>query len=267
MLIARKPKQIPERLCHYTSFEAMKSILANQDGKGICFWAFSNRYKNDEQEIRMGKYMLNRILNSDSFTTASLLHSFRGYDNSASVSFMEGEVNQHMLDVYGHVRLEFDLRGLGTGLLGGGLIECEYIPENELKEYADEYCYLICKTYNSIPSLQKKYGKVSTPPIEKLINFIMMENDIMTKVLGLKEMKWSEEKEWRKVIELKNGVEVLTHNGKPYTKYYLDKTFLTGVTLFCSNNNIDVARNEVNDITNYLSDKGYQVKVRLEVFK
>lgn len=267
MLISRLQRQIPERLCHYTSVEALKSILANQDGKGICFWAFSNRYKNDKQEIRMGKYMLNRILNSDSFTTASLLHSFRGYDNSASVSFMEGEVNQHMLDVYGHVRMEFDLRKLGIGILHSGLINCEYIAESELEEYADEYCYLICKTYNSIPSLQKKYGKVSTPPIEKLINFIMMENDIMTKVLGLKEMKWSEEKEWRKVIELKNGVEVLTHNGKPYTKYYLDKSFLTGVTMFCTSDTADVTRNEVNEIIQYLSDRDYQAIVRLEVLK
>ena len=46
---------MPERLSHYTNKEALKSILSDQEGKGICMRAFSNRCKNDEQEIRMGE--------------------------------------------------------------------------------------------------------------------------------------------------------------------------------------------------------------------
>ena len=61
MLQSRIQKQIPERLSHYTNLEALKSILSDQDGKGICFRAFSNRCKNDDQEIRMGEYMLKRV--------------------------------------------------------------------------------------------------------------------------------------------------------------------------------------------------------------
>ena len=138
MLQSRIQKQIPERLSHYTNLEALKSILSDQDGKGICFRAFSNRCKNDDQEIRMGEYMLKRVREVLP-TSASLLNQFGGYEDSGSISFMEGEVNQHMLKEYGCYRLEFDLRGIGVGLLARGLIDCEYVPESELEEFADEY--------------------------------------------------------------------------------------------------------------------------------
>ena len=266
MLQSRIQKQIPERLCHYTSLEALKSILSDQDGKGICFWAFSNKYKNDDQEIKMGEFMLQRILSSESSPKASLLHQFGGYENTASVSFMEGDVNQHMLDMYGHYRLEFDLRKLGIGILTDGLIDCEYVAEDELKEYADEYRDMFCNTYNSIPRLQEKYGMKSPVVLDRLTSFIAMENDIMTKVLGLKEQKWSEEKEWRKVMAFKKGAEVFEFNGKPYTKLYLKKKFLTGITVFSRPDALDKAHNDVKEIKEYISTRGYKAKVRVEVF-
>ena len=42
MLQKKKKKQIPERLSHYTNLEALKSILSDQDGKGILrvLWKF-----------------------------------------------------------------------------------------------------------------------------------------------------------------------------------------------------------------------------------
>ena len=194
MLQLRIQKQIPERLSHYTKIEALKSILSDKEGKGICLWAFSNKYKNDDQEIKMGEYMLQRV-RAVLPTSASLLNQFGGYESSASISFMEGEVNQHMLKKYGNYRLEFNLRDIGVGLLTGGLIDCEYVSESELEMYADEYCELISSTFNSIPALQDKYGKISGPPINNLIGFIQMELDIMGKVFCVKEQKWSEEKE------------------------------------------------------------------------
>lgn len=125
MLQSRIQKQIPERLSHYTTLEALKSILSDEEGKGICLWAFSNKHKNDDQEIKMGEYMLKRVRKALS-TKSSLLHQLSGYENTASVSFMEGDVNQHMLDVYGRYRLEFDLRKVGIGILSEGLVDCEY---------------------------------------------------------------------------------------------------------------------------------------------
>ena len=232
----------------------------------MCLWAFSNRHKNDDQEIRMGEYMLKRILNFYSFPKASLLHQFGGYENTASFSFMEGDVNEHMLK-YGHYRLEFDLRELGIGLLTDGLIDCEYVPEKKLEQYANEYCEMICHTYNSIPDLQKKYGKTSAPPINNLIPFIMMENDIMTKVLGLKEQKWSEEMEWRKIFTFKNDSEIHYYEGKPYIEYYLDKHFLTGITVFYKKGGLEEAQNDSDEIRSYISERGYDARVKVEAFR
>lgn len=265
MLQSRIQRKIPERLSHYTNIEALKSILSDQEGKGMCLWAFSNRHKNDDQEIRMGEYLLKRILETPSFPKASLLHQFGGYENTASFSFMEGEVNKHMLE-YGSFRLEFDLRELGVGILAGGLIDCEYVPESDLKEYADEYCNMICQTYNSILDLQKKFGKISSPPINNLISFFMMENDIMTKVLGLKEQQWSEEMEWRKVFEFKNKDEIRYHEGKPYIEYYLDKHFLTGITVFYKNGGLEEAQCNADDIQKYIFERGYKADVKTERF-
>ena len=266
MLQARIQKQIPERLSHYTTLEALKSILSDEKGKGIILWAFSNKCKNDDQEIRMGEYMLKRVREA-LHTNVSLLHEFSGYDNTASVSFMEGDVNQHMLDLYGHYRLEFDLRKKRIGFLTGDLVDCEYVAESELEEYADEYCEMISSTFHSIPILQEKYGKMSPPPINNLIDFLMMEMDIMAKVICLKEQKWSDEKEWRKVFELKPGKPIYYYNGKPYMEYCLDKSFLTGVTVFSKSDNLEKAKVDAGSIAHYISERGYDADVRVEVFE
>ena len=265
MLQSRIQRQIPERLSHYTNLEALKSILSDKEGKGICLWAFSNKCKNDDQEIKMGKYMLKRVREVLP-TNASLLNQFGGYDSSASISFMEGEVNKHMLE-YGQYRIEFDLRDIGVGLLTDGLVNCEYVAENELKEYADEYCELIGGTFNSIPALQDKYGKFSAPPINNLIGFIQMELDIMGKVFCVKEKKWSEEKEWRKVMQLNDEAKILYNNGKPYVEYYLDKEKLTGITVICSPDTIDKAKKDADDIRYYINDRGYKAEVKVEIFE
>lgn len=257
---------MPERLSHYTNIEALKSILSDEGGKGICLWAFSNKFKNDDQEIIMGEYMLKRVREVLP-TNASLLHQLSGYENTASVSFMEGDVNQHMIDEYGRFRLEFDLRSIGIGILSNGLVDCEYVDANELKVYADEYCALISNTLKSIPELQKKYGKTSAPPINNLIEFIMMEQDIIAKVFCLKEFKWRDEQEWRKVFELKNDTNIHYLNGKPYVEYYLDKSFLTGITVFCTSDIMDKAREDADEINNYISERGYKADVRVELFE
>lgn len=266
MLQSRIQRQIPERMSHYTSIEALKSILSDEKEKGICLWAFSNKCKNDDQEIKMGEYMLMRVREA-LHAKASLLHEFGGYDNTASVSFMEGDVNQHMLDEYGHYRLEFDLRKIGIGLIPGGLVDCEYVAENELEEYADEYCEMISSTLNSIPALQDKSGKMSAPPINNLFNFLMMEMDIMGKVVCLKEQKWSDEKEWRRVIELKPKESVRLFNGKPYMEYYLDKSYLTGITVFCTSDTLDKGRKDADEITNFISERGYKADVKVEIYE
>lgn len=266
MLQSRIQRSIPERLSHFTDLAALKSILSDQEGKGICFRAFSNKCKNDDQETKMGEYMLNRV--REVIPCASILDRFSGYENSASISFMEGDVNEHMLEKYNPYRLEFDLRVIGVGFLAGGLVDCEYEPMSQLEEYANEYCKMISSTFNSIPDLQAKHGKISHPALDNVVSFLMMEHDIMQKVFCLKEQQWSKEREWRLVFELKpDNPNLRYHNGKPYIEYYLDKRLLTGITVFCSENNKGQAQKDANDIKKYVSDRGYNVKVRVEVFE
>lgn len=264
MLQSRIQKQIPKRLSHYTTIEALKSILSDNEGKGICLRAFSNKCKNDDQELKMGEYMLNRVRSALS-THASLLHCLRGYENSASVSFMEGDVNQHMLDTYGRYRLEFDLRKIGIGVLFNGLVDCEYVSENDLKEYANEYCKMIRRALNSIPKLQERYGKMSAPSFYKTIDFLMMEQDIIAKVFCMKELKWRDEQEWRMVLGVNDNV-IHYYDGKPYVEYFLDKTELTGITVFCTNGNLKAAQNDASEIECYISERGYNADVRVELF-
>lgn len=266
MLQSRIQKQIPERLSHYTNKEALKSILSEKEGKGICLWAFSNRHKNDDQEIRMGEYMLKRVKGVLP-TNASLLNRFGGYENSASISFMEGEVNQHMLKEYGRYRLEFDLREIGVGVFSGGFVDCEYVAENELEEYADEYCEMINSTYKSIPVLQEKYGKFSIQPINNLFGFIQMELDVIGKVFCLKEQKWSEEREWRLVFGLNDSDNIHYHNRKPYVECYLDKSMLTGITVFCTSDTLDKSKDDAGSIAHYISERGYNAIVKVKVFE
>lgn len=266
MLQSRIQRPIPERLSHYTDLAALKSILSDQEGKGICFRAFSNKCKNDDQETKMGEYMLNRVREVIPF--ASILDRFSGYENSASISFMEGDVNGHMLEKYDSYRLEFDLRAIGVGFLSGGLVDCEYEPISQLEAYANEYCKMISSTFYFIPDLQAKYGKFSQQALNNVVSFIMMENDIMQKVFCLKEKQWSDEREWRIVLSLKPDDDNVQYcNGKPYLNYYFDKNLLTGVTVICSKDNKDQAQKDANDIKKYVSDRGYNAKVRVEVFE
>ena len=93
-----------------------------------------------------------------------------------------------------------------------------------------------------------------------------MENDIMTKVLGLKEQQWSEEMEWRKVFTFKKDSEIHHYEGKPYIEYYLDKHFLTGITVFYKNGGLEEAQSYADDIKKYILERGYNAKVRIERF-
>ena len=181
---------------------------------------------------------------------------------------MEGEVNQHMLKEYGRYRLEFDLRAIGVGVFSGGFVDCEYVAKENLDKYADKYCEMISSTFKSIPALQEKYGKFAAPAINKVSDFIKMELDIMGKVFSVKEEKWSKEKEWRKVFLLKpNGDNTHYFNEKPYIKFYLNKTTLTGITVFCSAKTLGEAQKDADDIADFITERGYNAKVRVELFE
>lgn len=267
MLQSKIQDPIPERLSHHTNLNACKSILSGPNAKGICFWVISNQCKNDNQEIKMGKYMHERI--KEVAFKHSLLRQFNGYESSASLSFMEGESTTGMIEKYGNIRLEFDLRKhVSLGALTGGFMNCEYVAEDEIVEYADEYCALLKHQQDSIPKLQEKYGVHSPFAFNAMADFLMMEADIMYKVFTIKEKKWSEEKEWRQVLQLREGdTDVkLTPDGRPYKEFFLPKEALTGVTILYQQEPfryMDVKH----ELEPFLKEKGYNVPLKTQLIR
>lgn len=265
MLSSKIQAPIPDRLSHHTKLDACKSILSDANGKGICFWVISNQFKNDDQEIKMGKYMHERI--KEVALEHSLLQQFGGYESSASLSFMEGESTSGMIEKYGNIRLEFDLRKhVSLGPLSGGFMNCEYVAEDELVAYADEYCALLKHQQESIPKLQEKYGTHSSFAFNALSGFLMMEMDIMYKVFTIKEKNWSEEKEWRQVLLLKEDDKDIkyTPDGRPYKEFYLPKEALTGVTILYQKEPFEFIKDK-QELDFFLKSKGYNVKVKTQL--
>lgn len=247
MLVTKVQQKIPSKLCHHTSLDALFGILGKDN---ICFWAVSNLRKNDDQEIQMGEYMLNRV--REVVPNLSLLQKFGGYYESASISFMEGDSDAQMISKYGRYRLEFDLRGhVSHGPFTGGFMMCEYVCTDELEAYADEFCD--CITH---------YIQLAPENVGALMEAVSMEYDAMYKVFTIKEEQWSNEKEWRQIVHLKEGEEDVyyTKEGKPYKNYYFPKEALTGVTIFCKSN--EDYSSEIQKIKSFLKLQGYDVPVR-----
>ena len=125
----------------------------------------------------------------------------------------------------------------------------------------------IHQKYCGIPVFEFKEKKTPTLDATKLkVDLKQMELDIMGKVFCLKEQQWSEEREWRKVMTLNDNANIHYHNGKPYVEFYLDKKYLTGITVFCTPDTKDNAQKGVEDIRNYIHDRGYKADVKVEVF-
>lgn len=55
-------------------------------------------------------------------------------------------------------------------------------------------------------------------------------------------------------------------NKKPYVEYYLDKKYLTGITVICSPNTKGGAQKNADDISNYISERYFDALVGVEVF-
>ena len=250
MLESKERRPIPACLSHHTTLEACKSILSDNDGKGICLRIVSNKHKNDEQEIKMGEKLFKRI--REIVPEKSLLSKFKGYEDSASLSFMEGESTIGMLEKYGNIRMEFDLRNyIPRGLLG--YVDCEYISENNFEEYINDYCDFLKPICNNLTILGN------------LLLFCMLEIDIMQKVFAIKEEKWSEEKEWRIIEQLQDHDSdiYLTSEGKPYKNFYLSKDSLTGITILCSKDSLE-CEGEKLELENYLKQKGYNISIKVQ---
>lgn len=78
-------------LGHHTNLAAALSILSDIGANRICLRAVSNAYKNDKNEIVLGKRVLKRVRSE--VPQDSMLHKL-SYKNTGSVSFTAAEADE-----------------------------------------------------------------------------------------------------------------------------------------------------------------------------
>lgn len=266
MIVDITLRSIPELLSHHTHFDSACSILGVLNEKDeICIRAVSNKTKNDPDEIKMGGYMHQKVceyLNANG--RKSTLQQFRGYEDSGSVSFTEGKSSVYMIENYGNIRLDFDLRNVSS--IHKYFYECEYVDKNDIVDYTNEYISRFKSNWNNIVSAKNSSSNDSVWRFA--INRIVMEEDIMAKVFSIKEKQWECEKEWRIIESLNENDTYILYNNeeRPYKNVYISKSALKSVVVFCKVKNIP------NGIRNFLAirkifrEKGYSAKLKLRTY-
>lgn len=228
-------KKIPPILGHHTKYEALCSILTNGIGKDreICLWAFSNMCKNDPEEINMGLRLQSLVDEKlKTISNAFMFQKAGGYKDSASLSFMEGESTVYMKKEYGSFRLNFDLHEIENfGLTD--FLDCEYVAASELDSYGREYADMVLERYSELHDKKDSLNRFSPEHmVAKFIDYLYMDIDLFRKPLIIKDARWSKEREWRKLIQIKaTDEDVFYQGGKPYKKVYYPLSSLKDITI------------------------------------
>ena len=214
---------IPPRLYHYTSASNAMSILTSGIGGGeeICFWLKNCKEKNDEEEISLGKRLVDDVRNYlEKLGMHSMLEQITIQEELVFAnSFTEAKVNQHMIDEYGNVRLEFDFRDYEHKR---DLEKCQYLNESDVAELTELYI----SDFKSVKGIRNPGAAIFR--IEK-------EWDIISKIATLKsEKEWNGEAEWRHVFhkQQQDGRIFIDADGKERMKVFYPQSTLTGITVF-----------------------------------
>lgn len=220
---ARQP-DTPRQLYHYTKLKNVFNML-DVGSKSVCFWLKNNKDKNDAKELKYGRELMEKVRGYyRSQDQPSLLEQMTDFDNSYSLSFTEGVLDAHMLDEYGTVRFEFDLRDYKDE----EIYKCEYYTEEDLAEL-----YQVM-----IADIQSMAGITKESPIElkrkKLLRQFTLELDLKAKIGSIKlKDEWVTEGEWRYVLHKQENDERYFHDSDGYErlKMFVPIKYLTGITL------------------------------------
>ena len=130
-----------------------------------------------------------------------------------------------MINEYGKYRLDFDFRKheqIGT-VFSEGFLNCEYVSDEDLLDYAYEYTEELLQRYE-LAKENKAW----------VVDYIMIVNDLICKIFTVKKKKWEKEKEWRKTVlldESKSDI-FFDSNNRPYKKVYFPRRTLKSVVIF-----------------------------------
>lgn len=220
---ARKP-DTPRLLYHYTKLKNVFGML-DVGSKSVCFWLKNNKDKNDVKELKYGRELMEKVRDYyRSKSQPTLLEQMTDFDNSYSLSFTEGVLDAHMLDEYGTVRFEFDLRDYKDK----EIYKCEYYTEEDLAEL-----YQVM-----IADIQSMAGVTKESSMElkcfKIIRQATLEMDLKAKIGSIKlKDEWETEGEWRYVLHKQENDERYFHDSDGFErlKMFVPIKYLTGITL------------------------------------
>lgn len=251
-------RNIPSRLYHYTNPDAAFCIISDGKRKGqeICFLLKNVKDKNDEAELKLGIELLERVLaHLKEKRTPSLLFQMGQFDKAYVNSFSENGSLDHMVSMYGNVRLEFDFRDLK---MDSPVRECDYVREEDVVELATQYSRDIdvyrerlqnpCKETNDIFGfINAEMGIVMSLPLLKLVD------------------EWSEEKEWRQVFFEQNPDSriVSGRDGLPRMIVYYPANALKRITYFVNKDKKNKILPYYYKMKHFVCKKGWGVDVKI----
>lgn len=223
--------ETPNILFHYTKPTNIMSML-DADSKSVCFWLKNNKDKNDENELKYGRELMEKVREYfNSIGQPSLLNQISDFDNSYSASFTEGSLDAHMLNEYGRARLEFDFREYNERIY-----KCEYYTEEELAEL---YRVMI-RDVQEMENINKNSRFELL--IGKMISQFFLEMDLLTKIPSIKlKDEWECEGEWRFVLHKQVDDKRYFRDACGYErlKMHIPIKYLTGITLYYDENTKD----------------------------
>ena len=228
-IVGTSYRPILERLNHYTGGPAALSIISSGAGKDkeICFWLKNAKSKNDAAELKLGAALVDGLQqymqrnNRSSLINEVNINPELVYVNS----FTEGgDASEHMLNEYGHFRLEFDLRLYKNK---SDIHECTYFKEEDIDELVQHYCSVFDRDWQLISGEHKD--------INALCDYLMEGMSAIMSIPLLKHLdEWGEEKEWRHVLHQQPMDDRIftMPDGTLRMKVYYPASALTGITCF-----------------------------------
>ena len=254
-IVGTSYRPILERLFHYTSGPAALSIISSGTGKDkeICFWLKNAKSKNDAAELKLGAALVDGLQHyMQRNNRSSLINEVNINPELVYVnSFTEGdEASEHMLNEYGHFRLEFDLRSYKNK---SDIHECTYFKENDIDELVAHYCSVFDRDWQLISGEQKD--------INALCDYLLEGMSAVMSIPLLKHQdKWEEEKEWRHVLHQQT-----TDDRMLRMKVYYPASALTGITCFITDDKKSEELKFYYNIKNRVETKNWNTQVKLRM--
>ena len=91
---------------------------------------------------------------------------------------------------------------------------------------------MVFDLYSELLSKKDSPERFTPEHLFKVVEYLHMDIDLVRKPLIVKEARWSEEREWRKLLQIKpNDKDICYLGEKPYKKVYYPLSSLKNITI------------------------------------